>query len=145
MNIIETHNLNYKSLNNVLFKNINLEIEEGSFTSIIGENGVGKTTLLKILSGSIISDNYVKIDGLKWTNNDGVYLVGKNRTAGAGYDIYSSPSDAETQCNSNYSSTYGYSSAQDCIDNIIDNSHTTSDDMLWRIVDRKSTRLNSSH
>ena len=62
MNIIETHNLNYKSLNNVLFKNINLEIEEGSFTSIIGENGVGKTTLLKILSGSIISDNYVKID-----------------------------------------------------------------------------------
>ena len=64
MNIIETHNLNYKTLNNYLFKNINLEIDEGSFTSIIGENGVGKTTLIKILSGSMITDNNVKIDNI---------------------------------------------------------------------------------
>lgn len=64
MNIIETHNLNYKSLNKVLFNNINLEIEEGSFTSIIGQNECGKSTLLKILSGSIISNNYVKINNI---------------------------------------------------------------------------------
>ena len=65
MTIIETHNLNYSTSNKVLFKDINLEIEKGSYVSIIGDNGVGKTTLIKLLSGSIISDNNIKIDNIQ--------------------------------------------------------------------------------
>lgn len=65
MNIIEAHNINYSTSNKVLFKDINIDIEKGSYVSIIGENGVGKTTLLRLLSGSLISDNNIKIDGIQ--------------------------------------------------------------------------------
>ncbi|MBZ9609551.1 ATP-binding cassette domain-containing protein [Clostridium estertheticum] len=38
---------------NVLFKDINLDINEGDFISIIGSNGTGKSTLLNIISGLV--------------------------------------------------------------------------------------------
>lgn len=38
---------------NVLFSDINLDIKEGDFISIIGSNGTGKSTLLNIISGLI--------------------------------------------------------------------------------------------
>ena len=65
MNIIEAHNINYSTSNKILFKDIDIDIEKGSYVSIIGDNGVGKTTLLRLLSGSLISDNYIKIDGIQ--------------------------------------------------------------------------------
>ena len=39
-----------------VLSDINLNIKEGSITGIIGENGVGKSTLLKIISGIIKPD-----------------------------------------------------------------------------------------
>ena len=66
MNIIEAKNVNYTIGTKLLFKNLNLSIEKGSFVSIIGENGVGKTTLLRLLSGSIFnSNNNIKTDGIQ--------------------------------------------------------------------------------
>ena len=65
MNIIETHNLNYGNSDRLLFKDISLEIEKGSYVSIIGNNGIGKTTLIKLLSGHLISDNNIKIDNVQ--------------------------------------------------------------------------------
>ena len=41
----------------VLFQNINFEIKRGERVAIIGDNGTGKTTLLKILNGLITVDN----------------------------------------------------------------------------------------
>ena len=64
MNIIEAH-INYEIEDKIIFDNINLNIIKGSFVSIIGENGVGKTTLLKLLSGSLITNNNIKIDNLQ--------------------------------------------------------------------------------
>ena len=64
MNIIEAH-INYEINNKQLFDNINITIKKGSFVSIIGENGVGKTTLLKLLSGLIITNNNIKIDNIQ--------------------------------------------------------------------------------
>ncbi|MBR2712731.1 MAG: energy-coupling factor ABC transporter ATP-binding protein [Bacilli bacterium] len=66
MNIIEAKNINYTLGTKLLFKNINISIEKGSFVSFIGENGVGKTTLLRLLSGSIFnSNNNIKMDGIQ--------------------------------------------------------------------------------
>lgn len=39
-----------------LFTNINLEIKRGEHVAIIGDNGTGKTTLLKILNGLLSAD-----------------------------------------------------------------------------------------
>ena len=46
-----------------LFRNFNLEIKEGSFTTIIGKNGSGKSTLAKILIGLYKAEGYIAIDG----------------------------------------------------------------------------------
>lgn len=42
---------------NILFKNINLELNKGDFVTIIGSNGAGKSTLLNIIAGSIVEDS----------------------------------------------------------------------------------------
>lgn len=41
----------------ILFKNINFEIKRGEHVAIIGDNGTGKTTLLKILNGIVDADD----------------------------------------------------------------------------------------
>lgn len=51
--MIKIENLNY----NNTFKNLNLEIKEKDFITIIGSSSSGKTTLAKILCGIIPSEN----------------------------------------------------------------------------------------
>ena len=51
---IENLNLSYNE--NVIFSNFNLDIEDGKITTILGLSGVGKTTLLKCVSGLIKSN-----------------------------------------------------------------------------------------
>ena len=52
MNLIEIKNLNfdYPTKKGTL-KNINLKVEQGTFTCIVGENGSGKSTLIKCILG----------------------------------------------------------------------------------------------
>lgn len=50
--IIEISNLDFtydKDCKNYIFKNLNLEICKNEFVAIIGENGVGKSTLLNLI------------------------------------------------------------------------------------------------
>lgn len=51
-------NLNYHKGFKHILKNINLTINDNSFNIIIGENGCGKTTLLKIITKSIKNKAY---------------------------------------------------------------------------------------
>lgn len=44
---------NTKSKHNSVFKNINLSVETGDLVGLIGNNGVGKSTLLKTITGNI--------------------------------------------------------------------------------------------
>lgn len=57
MNIYEIKNLSFKyDDDNVIFKDVNISIEEGKIYSLLGKNGVGKSTLFSILLHVI--DNY---------------------------------------------------------------------------------------
>jgi ABC-2 type transport system ATP-binding protein len=59
----------------VLFNNINYEFQKGKIYSIFGKNGIGKTTLLNILSGFISQDNG-NIDYGEFGNN--IMFIGEN-------------------------------------------------------------------
>ena len=58
--------------NKEVLKGINLDIEKGKIYGMIGRNGVGKTTLLSIMTGqSMASEGIVTLDGKKvWENKD---------------------------------------------------------------------------
>ena len=49
--MITINNLDFSYKNVAVFKNVSLEFKEGNVYGLLGENGVGKTTLLKIISG----------------------------------------------------------------------------------------------
>lgn len=64
MSVIKLINICKKYDDKVIFDNLNLEINEGEFVSIVGESGAGKSTLLNIIglletadSGDIIIHN----------------------------------------------------------------------------------------
>ncbi len=49
--MIELKNLSFSYKNTSVFDNISLSFEKGNIYGLLGENGVGKTTLLKLVSG----------------------------------------------------------------------------------------------
>jgi len=49
--MIEIKNLNFSYKKTPVFENINLSFPQGSIYGLLGENGVGKTTLLKMICG----------------------------------------------------------------------------------------------
>ena len=63
--MIQIQNLGFSYGNFPVLNNINLQLEEGRIYGLLGENGVGKTTLLTLLcglkkpqTGSIIIDSH---------------------------------------------------------------------------------------
>jgi len=51
--LISLKNVNFKYENTLILNNVNFEIEKGDYVTIIGPNGGGKTTLLKLILGFI--------------------------------------------------------------------------------------------
>ena len=49
--MIAIKNLDFSYKNAAVFKNISLNFKEGNVYGLLGENGVGKTTLLKLICG----------------------------------------------------------------------------------------------
>ena len=55
---------------------VNLEIDEGSFTAIIGKNGSGKSTLAKNLNGLLIpTEGAVFVDGYDTADDDSIWEI----------------------------------------------------------------------
>ena len=49
---------NFGTINEVCaLRDINLEIQDGEFVTVIGTNGSGKSTLLNMIAGTIIADS----------------------------------------------------------------------------------------
>lgn len=55
--VLSIENLSKSYETQILFQNINFEIKRGEHVAIIGDNGTGKTTLLKILNGVVDADD----------------------------------------------------------------------------------------
>ena len=81
--IIKIEKLNFKYKDKQIFNNLDLNIEKGSFISIIGPNGSGKSTLIKILTGLLKYDGYINIDGY---NLNEFYLKEIRRKIGVVFD-----------------------------------------------------------
>ena len=64
-NIIEINNLTFKYNNkNALFENLNVDIEKGKITTLLGKNGCGKSTLIKILAKNLnYNSGSIKLEG----------------------------------------------------------------------------------
>ena len=54
--VLQLQNVTKSIENNVLFRDLNLELATGSRLALIGANGSGKSTLLKILMGEQVID-----------------------------------------------------------------------------------------
>ena len=64
MSLVEIKNLEHRYGNHTVLAGLNLTLEEGEIIGLLGPNGVGKTTLMKILCGLIQNyDGSVLVDG----------------------------------------------------------------------------------
>ena len=64
MAFLSIENINFSYEKNEVIKNFSLEVEEGSFTTLLGSSGSGKTTLLRLLMGFLEpSDGKILIEG----------------------------------------------------------------------------------
>ena len=86
-NIIEIDNLYFQYPHGedeepkLAIKGVSLEIEEGSFTAIIGQNGSGKSTLAKNLNGLLLpSKGAVYVSGMDTRDEDKIWDI--RQTAG---------------------------------------------------------------
>lgn len=61
MLLIDAKNISFSYQNKEVLNNINFELHQGDILSLIGKNGCGKTTLLKILLGIYKSSGNIKI------------------------------------------------------------------------------------
>lgn len=62
--MISIENISFSYGKNTVLKNITMTLEEGRIYGLLGENGVGKTTLLSLLSGlKKVSEGKILIDG----------------------------------------------------------------------------------
>ena len=52
-NLIEVKNLTFKRGERVIYDNLNLKVQQGKITAIMGPSGIGKTTLLKLIGGQM--------------------------------------------------------------------------------------------
>lgn len=78
INVVEVNNLTFGYDNKNLFEGVTFQVEEGDFAAIIGDNGVGKSTMIKLLLGFLKPDEgEVVILGNK--------MAGKKNYAGIGY------------------------------------------------------------
>ncbi len=64
-NLIEIRDLDYSRGHRQIFKGLNISIERGKITAIMGPSGTGKTTLLRLITRQLIPDRgIILVDGI---------------------------------------------------------------------------------
>ncbi|WMY97090.1 MAG: phospholipid ABC transporter ATP-binding protein MlaF [Arsenophonus sp.] len=78
--IIKIKNMFFSRGKNLIFNNINLSIPRGKITAIMGPSGIGKTTLLRLISGQLIPDKgeiFFDGDNISKLSRSELYIVRK--------------------------------------------------------------------
>lgn len=75
--IISLKNINFYYKDKGIFKDFNLEIEKGSFTTIIGTNGSGKSTLVRIILGLLVCEGEIIINNNILNNENLKNIISK--------------------------------------------------------------------
>ena len=81
-NLLNLKEVYFEINSNPVLKDINLNIDKGSFVSIIGKSGSGKTTLLKIISGLKKQTRGTVILNDKILSNDDIFVEPEDRKLG---------------------------------------------------------------
>ncbi|ABN74378.1 phospholipid ABC transporter ATP-binding protein MlaF [Actinobacillus pleuropneumoniae] len=55
--LVEVKNLTFKRGERVIYNNLNLKVQKGKITAIMGPSGIGKTTLLRLIGGQIVPES----------------------------------------------------------------------------------------
>lgn len=64
MELLKLENVKFAYKNTVVIEDFNLAVDEGSFTTLLGSSGCGKTTILRLISGFLNPDSgTIKING----------------------------------------------------------------------------------
>lgn len=62
-----------------VLKNFNLNIEQGSFVTILGHNGSGKSTVAKLTNGILFADEgRIVVNGIEAKNDESIFDVRRN-------------------------------------------------------------------
>ena len=63
--LIEVRNLDFSRGSRKIFDNLNVSIERGKVTAIMGPSGTGKTTLLRLITRQLVPDRgQILVDGI---------------------------------------------------------------------------------
>jgi iron(III) transport system ATP-binding protein len=81
-NLLNLKEVHFEVNSNLILKDVNLDIDEGNFVSIIGKSGSGKTTLLKIISGLKKQTKGTIILNDKILSNDNIFVEPEDRKLG---------------------------------------------------------------
>ncbi|WP_079908922.1 ABC-F family ATP-binding cassette domain-containing protein [Paenibacillus sp. 32352] len=57
MSLLEVYDMSHAYGDKVLYRNVQLELYKGEHLGVVGQNGTGKSTLIRILTGEIIPDS----------------------------------------------------------------------------------------
>lgn len=75
MNMIKISNLEFGYTRHAVLEGIDMQLDEGCIYGLLGENGVGKTTLLKLISGLLKADSgEIEIGGLSPFSHSPLFL-----------------------------------------------------------------------
>lgn len=73
-NIIEVMNYRFSYQSHAVIKNLNMNVKTGSITTLVGNTGGGKTTLVKLIAGLLNGEGEIKILGNPIAFRDVTYL-----------------------------------------------------------------------
>lgn len=76
--IVDIQNLHYSHGSKIIFKGVNIEVERGKITAVMGPSGAGKTTLLHLIAGQLSPDKgVIQVEGknIATLSRDGLYQL----------------------------------------------------------------------